>query len=362
MLTSAVPAMSRSAALDLLPTPASDDNWLPPIAAGDVAALNALYRHRRSIETSVARHRIAIETCARVTVEPDAYAFRLVLLNRQALLRVSANLVDLCAQSLAVTCFDRLGAQQAGMMLELALLHLIRTLETRLRTGIRIEERIETIKDVQTFVPLQFRVSGVPGNGAIELFIDPQNTTAIAAALDEFADPNSRTEQLPILVQVCAAGTDLTLSELRTLRPGDVILPDHDPKPSSATVAVVGERVQFQTERVASGVRIVSRLSGARADSTGVGFMQQPTEALQRPALDEADLEQLPIRLVFEVGRLEIPLAEVRRLAAGYVLPLARPTDAAVDIVANGRKIGRGSLLKIGDSIGVRVERLLSDD
>lgn len=90
--------------------------------------------------------------------------------------------------------------------------------------------------------------------------------------------------------------------------------------------------------------------------------MQQPTDTLQRPTLDEAALEQLPIRVVLELGRLDLPLAEIRRLAPGYVLPLPKPSESAVDIVANGRKIGHGSLVKIGDSMGVRVERLLSDD
>jgi type III secretion protein Q len=62
------------------------------------------------------------------------------------------------------------------------------------------------------------------------------------------------------------------------------------------------------------------------------------------------------------VGRLDLPLTEVRRLAPGYVLPLAKPSENAVDVVANGRKIGHGSLMMIGDSIGVRIERLFSDE
>ena len=90
--------------------------------------------------------------------------------------------------------------------------------------------------------------------------------------------------------------------------------------------------------------------------------MQDPTNALPGGPVDEAALDQVPIRVVFEIGRLDVPLAEVRRLGPGYVLPLAKPIESAVDIVANGRRIGQGSLMKIGDSIGVRIERLLRDD
>ena len=90
--------------------------------------------------------------------------------------------------------------------------------------------------------------------------------------------------------------------------------------------------------------------------------MSDSTNALPGGSVDEAALDQVPIRVIFEVGRLELPLAEVRRLAPGYVLPLVKPSESAVDIVANGRRIGHGSLMKIGDSIGVRVERLMTDD
>ena len=90
--------------------------------------------------------------------------------------------------------------------------------------------------------------------------------------------------------------------------------------------------------------------------------MQDPTNALSGGSVDEAAIDQVPIRLVFELGRLDLPLTEVRQLGPGYVLALAKPSESAVDIVANGRKIGHGSLMKIGDSVGVRVERLTTDD
>jgi type III secretion protein Q len=348
---------------DPSPHPPRDDDWLPAIAASDAELLNTLYRHRRPIETSLAGHKLAIATAACAPAQADAYAFALTVCGRPALLRVSASLVEICARSLSIEDFERLGPRQVGMLLELALLAPIKALESRLRTEIRVERRIDTIASIDAFVPLQLRVSGLPTiDASIEFFVDRQIVPAIASVLGDLAAPNSGMEQLPIPVRIDVGGADLTVAELRSLRPGDVILTDRDSNRAGATVAVVAERVRWNTERTASGFRVVSRLVGVRTDPAGVWFMQQPTDALQRPAVEEADLEQLPIRVVFEVGRLDMTLAEVRRLAPGYVLSLAKPSDTAVDIVANGRKIGHGSLLKIGDSIGVRVERLLSDD
>lgn len=89
--------------------------------------------------------------------------------------------------------------------------------------------------------------------------------------------------------------------------------------------------------------------------------MEKAPDISQPSAQDASDLDDLPVRLVFEVGRLELSLGEIRRLAPGTVLPLARPIEGALDIVANGRRIGRGTIVKIGDSIGVRVMRLLDN-
>jgi len=339
----------------------SVDDWLPKIASGDLAPLNALHRHWRPIEALVAGHTLTIEATARVALGADAYAFRLTLSGQPALLRLSASLVDVCAGSLAVRDFARLNGVRAGMLLELALLPLIKVLEGRLRTEIRVEERVATLGSDQQQLPLHGLVRGLPtGDAGIELLLDRQSAILAACALEELAVANAVTAQLSIPMQICRDSIDLTLAELRSLRPGDILIPEHDSAGSHSMIAVVGERLLFQVEQDAAGFRLGSRLADANA--TGEWCMQDPTNALSGGSVDEAALDQVPIRLVFEIGRLDVPLAEVRRLGPGYVLPLAKPSESAVDIVANGRRIGHGSLMKIGDSVGVRVERLTTDD
>ena len=73
------------------------------------------------------------------------------------------------------------------------------------------------------------------------------------------------------------------------------------------------------------------------------------------------DLASVPVRLVFEVGRLDVSAGDVSQFAPGTLLPLARPLEEALDILANGKRIGTGSLVQIGDSIGVRITRLNHD-
>ena len=71
-------------------------------------------------------------------------------------------------------------------------------------------------------------------------------------------------------------------------------------------------------------------------------------------APSDATLDELPVRLVFELGRLSLPLAELEAIGPGYVFELGRDMRQSVDIVSAGRRIGQGEIVAIGDALGVR--------
>lgn len=77
-------------------------------------------------------------------------------------------------------------------------------------------------------------------------------------------------------------------------------------------------------------------------------------------SLTESDIEAIPVRLVIELGHIDSTLGEISSLAPGSILPLALPVNQAVQLVANGRRVGYGALVRIGDSLGVRVTRLVT--
>lgn len=74
-----------------------------------------------------------------------------------------------------------------------------------------------------------------------------------------------------------------------------------------------------------------------------------PSQALPR------DLEDIQINLTFEAGRKSLPLKDLQSLKSGFTFELENSADQPITIRANGRAIGTGELLKIGDRIGVRV-------
>ena len=90
--------------------------------------------------------------------------------------------------------------------------------------------------------------------------------------------------------------------------------------------------------------------------------MGNPTEFSGPTGLHDPDLDDLPVRLVFELGRVELSLGELQRLAPGALVPLGRPLDESLDIMANGRRLGRGTLVQIGESLGVRIVSLAGNE
>ncbi len=85
-----------------------------------------------------------------------------------------------------------------------------------------------------------------------------------------------------------------------------------------------------------------------------------PMDYIPAPNDEAGDdrLDQLTAQLVCEVGRLSMTLSDLKALNVGSVLPMARTTGQAVDLIVNGLKIGQGELVRLDDTLGVRVTRL----
>lgn len=59
-----------------------------------------------------------------------------------------------------------------------------------------------------------------------------------------------------------------------------------------------------------------------------------------------------------EVGRVQLPIRQVMELGPGAVIELQRGASEPVEIFANGRCIGRGEIVVVGEQFGVRVTEL----
>jgi type III secretion system YscQ/HrcQ family protein len=81
-----------------------------------------------------------------------------------------------------------------------------------------------------------------------------------------------------------------------------------------------------------------------------------PDDAL--PGAEATGLDDLPVRLSFELGQFDLTLAELETLGPGHVFELNRGEADGVDIMANGKRIGAGRAITINGTLGVQIVRL----
>ena len=72
-------------------------------------------------------------------------------------------------------------------------------------------------------------------------------------------------------------------------------------------------------------------------------------------------LLDVPMPVIIEVGRTHMPLSEVLELQAGSVVSLDRLVGDPVDILVSDRKLAEGEVVVIGEHLGVRITRVLSE-
>lgn len=65
--------------------------------------------------------------------------------------------------------------------------------------------------------------------------------------------------------------------------------------------------------------------------------------------------EEIPLTVSVEIARIQMSIQQLMQLAPGNMLDLDITPDNGVDLIVNGHCIGKGELLKLGDTLGVRI-------
>lgn len=84
----------------------------------------------------------------------------------------------------------------------------------------------------------------------------------------------------------------------------------------------------------------------------------KPTQAATTVSNTPLSVDEIPLNVVIEVGRIQMSVKKLLELQPGNMLDLDIHPEAGIDMVVNGKRIARGELLKIGDSLGIRVLEL----
>lgn len=69
-------------------------------------------------------------------------------------------------------------------------------------------------------------------------------------------------------------------------------------------------------------------------------------------------IKNVKVKLEVVVGETEMSVQELFALGRDSVIELDRPVSSPVDIMLNGKRIARGSLVAAGDNFGVRISEI----
>jgi len=68
-----------------------------------------------------------------------------------------------------------------------------------------------------------------------------------------------------------------------------------------------------------------------------------------------APLHDVPLRISIEMGRTNLTVRDLLRLKPDHVLPLRKPAGDPLEICVNGHHVGRGEVILVEQTSGVRI-------
>lgn len=183
---------------------------------------------------------------------------------------------------------------------------------------------------------------------------------------------------LPLSIVVGNVALDYT--SLEAICPGDFVVLDrasYDPRSHQGNVALMlGNEHLFQVILKQNKIKLLEKDLQLKQEAAMDNLppeeemnpeqppqepTQQPPQAEDMQEMPEAsqeksiNLKQLPLNVTVEIARFSMPLSKLTKLEPGNMLELPVHPDQGVDLLINGKKIGRGELVHLGDALGVRV-------
>ena len=80
-----------------------------------------------------------------------------------------------------------------------------------------------------------------------------------------------------------------------------------------------------------------------------------------KSAVDLAPVFDVPVNISAVLGRAQMSVAELLKLAQGSVLELDRKVGEAIDIYVNNRLVARGEVVVVDERLGVTMTEIIKD-
>jgi flagellar motor switch protein FliN/FliY len=84
-------------------------------------------------------------------------------------------------------------------------------------------------------------------------------------------------------------------------------------------------------------------------------------DGIERSAADLAAVYDVPVNIQAVLGRANMEVASLLRLARGSVIELDRKVGEAIDIYVNNRLVARGEVVVVDERLGVTMTEIIKD-
>jgi type III secretion system YscQ/HrcQ family protein len=213
-------------------------------------------------------------------------------------------------------------------------------------------------------------------DGTMMMLNTPQQlSVAVLAARPNFPIPSPVSQfslhslplHLPSCLDVSFGALEFSMSELRGLAKGDVLLlreSDIELLPAqlrinahavwSGSLTTTGSFKAIAPERETSVMTTDDEIT---AGSVSVQVDDATTLPMLEADRSASDLIDLPMLVDFQFHRKTMALSEISSIAPGAILDLGLDLSDPIVIRINEKAVGTGRLIQIGDRVGIQIER-----
>jgi type III secretion system YscQ/HrcQ family protein len=334
---------------------------LPVLSFDDVDSTNAVARYRGTFTFKGRYGDLAARVCHPRIIETANISFAAVVVEidgETARIHIPARVLTAVALMAKIEVnFAEVSEEGRALLFEHVLDDLLSHVEAQ-GCRIRIDRIDNPRREPSGQLGLIVQFGSLPPAGLL-IEASPKVCRLLLDAANQLPVPRAGFDDVPVLVQIVTGITALNRAGLNSLVEGDTVLFDHSWMHERRAAMVVGSNMLLSATVCARGYTLDSkvpvldlreRLIWLAEDTTSAGAYM---DNRQTPTLDS-----LEVKLVFEVGRAAMTLAELNRIDAGHVFELNRAPEQAVDIFVMNRQIGSGELVVVGERIGVRITRI----
>ncbi|MFK8067910.1 MAG: type III secretion system cytoplasmic ring protein SctQ [Gammaproteobacteria bacterium] len=185
-------------------------------------------------------------------------------------------------------------------------------------------------------------------------------------------------QRLGLNTQLYIGSSTVTASEMYNLEMGDVVLFDQDIfGDENKIIATISDHVRVQLELKKSDdeslqkedILMVDKIPNHFNKDTVMSddnheedqYKENKPDRRYQEGLDQElnFIDEINVKLEFELGSISLPISQVKKLSPGYVLSLDKPLDKSVHIFSNGQLLGVGEIVNIEGTTGVRLKSFL---